>query len=218
MARGNAQCDPAFRPLLSGFAEGALENTAAIVYGVWSDLTLAYLNPAWFAFAAKNQGEPTISRDWTLGRSILPAIPSPILPFFQTHYARCVGETRPWEHVYECSSPDSYRKFHMKAFPLGDAEGLLFVNSLVTEFPVVASGETPCSDPYVTRHGFAIQCCHCRRFRRGESSMTWDWIGAWVKQTPVNVSHGICETCFGFYYADSRLDSDHPQIISTLDL
>lgn len=217
MVRGKTQCDPAFRPLLNEFADGTLESTPAVVYGVWPDLTLAYLNPAWFAFAQENQGEPTISRDWTVGRSILSAIPPPILPFFQTHYARCIGESRPWEHVYECSSPEVFRKFHMKAFPLGKAEGVLFVHSLVVESPVLASEAMPHLEQYVTRHGLVIQCCHCRRFRRGESSVAWDWIGAWVTKTPAKVSHGICETCFGFYYNEGRLDSEHPRIISTLE-
>lgn len=217
MVRTDYQCDPRFRTLLRDYNENALAAGKGTVYGVWPDLTLAYLNPAWFRFAGENQGEPTISREWSLGRSILDAVPAPILPFFQTQYGRCLAEGRPWEHHYECSSPESYRKFHLNVFPLGNAEGLLLVNSLVAESPWTPTESPLQPDRYRARNGILIQCCHCRRFRRNDESATWDWVGVWVKQMPEQVSHGLCESCLGFYYGGPRLGSNHPPAISTLE-
>lgn len=213
----HAHCDPRFRPLLRYFDETALDADAGTVYGVWSDLTLAYCNPAWFRFAEENQGEPNISRDWPLGRSILEAVPPPILPFFQSKYARCLAESCPWQHIYECSSAETYRRFHMKVFPLGNAEGLLFVHSLVDESPGNFPGESPQTERYLHPRGLLIQCCHCRRFRRNEPATAWDWVSAWVKRMPAKVSHGICETCAGFYYGGPRLGAPLPRVITTIE-
>lgn len=217
MVRTDYQCDPRFRPLLRDYDERALAAGKGTVYGVWADFTLAFLNPAWFRFAGENQGEPKISRDWTLGRSILEAIPPPILPFFQSHYGRCLAEGRPWEHHYECSSPDVYRKFHLNVFPLGEGEGLLLVNSLVAESHWIASENPLPADRYQNRDGILIQCCHCRRFRQNDVSATWDWVGDWVRQPPEHVSHGLCESCLGFYYGELRLGGPYPSVISTLE-
>jgi hypothetical protein len=57
-----AQYDVGFRPLLADCESGALEDATGTVYGLWPDLTLAFMNPAWFRFAAENRGEPAIFR------------------------------------------------------------------------------------------------------------------------------------------------------------
>jgi hypothetical protein len=51
-----------------------LEDHPHTVYGVWSDLTLAYMNPAWFAFARRNGAEQSVPSAWSIGRSTIDAV------------------------------------------------------------------------------------------------------------------------------------------------
>jgi len=46
------------------------------------------------------------------------AIPLVLQPFFRQHFAAVLQEDRPWEHLYECSSPEQLRLFHMLVFSL----------------------------------------------------------------------------------------------------
>ena len=140
-------CDPLFLPLLSDFDLDQLESENDTIYGLWPDLTLAYASPAWTRFAAENDGEPAISTEWGQGRCILDAIAEPLWRFFVENFARSLQESRPWGHLYECSSADLYREFHMKVFPLGRAEGMLVVHSLRLE---TAHTRNPCP-PLVDR-------------------------------------------------------------------
>src|SRR6056297_1105353 len=125
-------CASRFSPLLAEFEFDQIDPPGGVgstIYGLWPDLTLAYANSAWSHFAAQNGGEPAISTDWSLGRCIMEAIAEPLRPFFFENYGRCLRESRPWEHVYDCSSADVYREFYMTVFPLGKAEGLLVIHS-----------------------------------------------------------------------------------------
>lgn len=201
-----ACCDLRFLPLLSDFDCDALEKGNDIVYGAWPDLTLAYLNPAWFIFAHENKGEPAISHDWILGRSILDSLPLSLHAYYQERYQRCLDERQPWRHVYECSSDEEFRKFHVTVLPLGKSEGLLFVNSLVFESPLLHGSLVLQEEMYVDSSGMIVQCCHCRKFRRADASRAWDWVRPWIKQKPRDTSQAICETCVGYYYSDSKVN------------
>ena len=59
-----------FVPLLDSFNLETLEKDSNPIFGLSADLTLNYLNPAWFAFAAENEGEPAISQRFHLGAGI----------------------------------------------------------------------------------------------------------------------------------------------------
>ena len=196
-----------FRSLLAEFDFPALESAGGTIYGLWPDLTLAYFNLAWTTFAASNGGEPRISAEWNLNRSILDAIPSQLQPFFSSNYARCLQEGRPWEHTYDCSSSKHFRQFHMMAFPLRNAEGLLVVNSVRQESPHTWTPCLPWEQLYRTEHGIIVQCCHCRRTRRAGKGQIWDWVPAWVKAQPTDTSHGLCAPCYGFHYPPETSNS-----------
>jgi len=201
-------CDPRFRPLLSDYDSAALEHAEGTVYGMWRDFTLAYLNPTWFWFAAENDGEPAITRDWTLGRSMMDSVPTPLRSFFESNFRRCLQQSRPWEHTYECSSADVFRRFQQTVFPLAQSRGLLVVHSLLVESQYPGDDLLGSEDCYLNTFGFRVQCCHCRRFRRAADPRAWDWVRPWVRKPPENVSHGICESCFAFYYPESGRDDD----------
>lgn len=188
-----------------------------IVYGLWPDLTLAFTNAAWHRFAADNGGEPEISTKWLLGRSILEAISEPLRSFYDLRYRACLRLERPWEHTYECSSADSERFFHMTAMPVGAGQAILVINSLRIEKPMERPGPEPLEERYRNRHGMAIQCAHCRRFRRADSETTWDWIRDWIRSPLNNTSHSICEPCLGFYYAFYIGGESLPKPISTIN-
>jgi hypothetical protein len=202
---GSSACDPRFEPLLADFAPSFLQIHAGTIFGMWADMTLAYTNPAWHRFAKEN-GASELPARWPLGRSLLDAVPDPIRPFFVENYQRCLAESRPWEHRYECSSAEAYRQFHMTAFPLPNGEGLLVVHSLVVELRHRRTEHPPLEENYRAVNGFITQCCHCRRVQRAEPSEQWDWIPEWVQAPPVKTSHGICSMCFSYYSSERQID------------
>ena len=203
---GNPQADPRFQALLADFDGEAIQNNRATIYGLWPDLALAYFNSGWTRFAALNGGEPQISAEWPLGRCILDAIAEPLRPFFVENYGRCLREERPWEHAYECSSASVYRRFHLTAFPLGAAAAVLVVNSLRQEVAHTRVASPPLEQLYRDADGIVMQCCHCRRVRRVDDPKVWDWVPEWLTHQPANTSHGLCEPCMGFHYAERRID------------
>lgn len=211
-----AQCDLHFRPLLADFEAAALESASGAVIGLWSDLTLAFRNPAWFQFVVENGGEPEISQDLTLGSSILEAIRAPLRPFFAGNYRRSLQEGRPWVHAYKCSPDEVHRRFHMKVFPLRNSEGLLQVNSRCIDSVQQHESLPSIEEQYRNEHGLMTQCSHCRRFRRVGEQSTWDWVRTWVEKVPQKTSDAICKTCAGFYYADDKFNDDLPKIFSTV--
>jgi len=201
-----SQSDARFQSLLTDFDRQALENDEGTIYGLWPSFALAFVNVGWFRFAEFNNGEPGISSKWRIGASILDGIAEPLRGFFAEHFERCLRERRPWEHVYECSSAEKFRLFHMTTFPLGNAEGLLVVNSLRQEVAHTSVGCPPLDELYRNEHGIVTQCGHCRRVRRRqEDNETWDWVPAWVTSPPPNTSHGLCEPCVGFHYSSQRI-------------
>lgn len=175
------------------------------IYLMGPDLTLAYFNLGWKRFAEQNGGEPAISLNWPIGSSVLAASATVLRPFFAENFAKCLRERRPWEHHYECSSPDLYRSFVMMTYPLGVGDGLLVVHSLTQETSHKRSVCEPLIDLYQDERGFILQCAHCRRVKRWGANQRWDWVRDWVVACPTNTSHGLCEPCYGFYYGGQRL-------------
>ena len=196
-----------FQALLADFDGESLQNDNGTIFGLWPDLRLAFVNSGWMQFSTKNGGEPRITSEWKLGRCVLDAIAKPLRPFFAENYGRCLREGRPWEHVYECSSADHFRLFHMTTFPLGVAEGLLVVNSLRQEIAHSRIACPPLDKIYRNEHGILAQCSHCRRVRRIGENQVWDWVPAWVNTQPADTSHSLCEPCIGFYYSSQRTNS-----------
>lgn len=194
-----------FVPLLEGFDRGHLRDNPASVFGFWPDLTLAYVNDAWFGFAAANGGEPGISTSWGIGARLTDAISPPLDGYYARRLKLCLSEGNPWSHEYECSSPDQFRKFHMIVYPLKDGRGGLVVNSLVIDEPHNPKRRREHAaklERYADEDGSLHQCMHCRRTRRNTVHDQWDWVPVWVAQSPPNTSHGLCQTCLDFHYPE----------------
>jgi hypothetical protein len=198
-----SHCDPSFARLLRGFDLDKLEQHGACVYGIWRDMGLAYFNAGWIRFARTNGGETAIATRWGLGSSIDEAISEPLRSYYVARYRKCLRDRTTWEHHYECSSPQTYRLLHLTAYPLGSAEGLLIVNSVVTEHPHNPAKRPVCEADdavYVDGDGSIHQCGHCRRVQRMGPPDQWDWVPAWVEKSPQNTSHGLCPVCQDYYY------------------
>jgi hypothetical protein len=193
-----------FETLLRSYNLADLEKHHGSIYGLWPDLRLAYVNPAWYRFAAENAGEPDISTRWQPGSSILAAFSSELAVFYKNAYEKCLESGEPWEHQYECSSKDLYRCFHKIVYPL-QQKGLLVVNTLVVERSHDDKERQPCKpDESVYRdlHGFIHQCAHCRRVQNLRTEERWDWIPEWVEWIDSRTSHTLCPTCLGYYNPD----------------
>jgi hypothetical protein len=195
--------DRGFKPLLLPYNLNYLETYSGAIYGVWKNFRLAYLNPGWYRFARENGGEPDISREWRLGRSILDGISADVKEFYAAKFKACLSSHTVWSHNCECSSHAIYRCCHQIVYPLSQQAGLLIVNSPVVEkvqgsVPVLENAAD--QSIYLDENGFFCQCAYCRRMKNFQDRERWDWIPAWVKRYPKNTSHSFCPSCFAHYF------------------
>lgn len=200
--------------ILRTYRLNELHESDDTIYAMQPDLTLVYVNRGWRKFAAENGDLPAISHHWPLGRSILDAIPKILQPFFLDNYQHCLKSGSPWQHRYECSSASTYREFLMTTYPLGARQGLLVVNSLCCSLHHDRTAQTATEQNYCNADGLIVQCAHCRRVKRVlASTSVWDWVPEWLTSCPRNTSHGLCVTCFGYYYPETRqIYGDYPKI------
>ncbi len=195
--------------MLRDFSLVEIEDHSGSVYGLWPDLTLAYLSPSWFAFSQQNDGHPAIADDWGVGRSVLDAIPQVLSEFYAKLYADALTHNpalRPATHTYECSSARQFRRFAMHLYPLRDAAGLLIVNSLLVEAPCDIAARPPHGpslEAYQDHTGTIRQCAHCRRIQRVGEARRWDWVPEWVDTPPAAASHALCGICLDYYYPEA---------------
>lgn len=197
-----ARCTEAMRPVLERVGLEVLEAHPASVYALSPELRLSYVNPAWEGFALANGGAPVL-QDWPLGRDVMAAVPQVLRPFYYGlfHEALQGLPQHPLQHAYECSSADVYRRFAMTLYPLEGQAGLLVVNALALEQAHAGrSAQAPEEQAYRAAGGLITQCAHCRMIRHGREPGRWDWVPAWVRQPPREVSHGICDVCLAQYY------------------
>jgi len=193
--------DREFAKLLGPDQRIAFDGDVSAICGVSPDLRLAYWNDAWELFARKNGGASVLEQ-FTLGRSILDAISGQLRSFYEL-ILRSVAQTgEEFEHLYECSSADLVRWFHMRVLPLGKDGALLFVHSLAVERPRGAAEEDAYLDATDFRGdgGLILQCSNCRRVRRVDPKQ-WEWHRLFMEARPA-VSHGVCLVCLELYYPE----------------
>jgi len=209
----NGACAPDFVRLL-GFMETMEQGEGTeIIYGIRPDFRLAYFNDAWVQFARNNGGAPSLMSPECFGLSVLDITPEDLRPFYVELFTRAIASitARPQSisHEYECSSPDTYRRYAMNLYRLGTGQGLLVVNALLVEMPHEARGALPVepdadSAPYLNEHALVVQCAACRRIKHQQRPGRWDWIPAWVRRPPQRTSHGLCDLCLSYYYPAKR--------------
>ncbi len=205
------RCSPGFETLLQPFRQDEIDAAANIIFGVWSDFRLAYFNVSWQKFAEANGAPPILSSVEYLGTSVLDVCGDALRPYYEDWFTSClsagVEDLFPNQREYECSSPEHYRKFAMTLYPLGKGDGLLVVNSLVTESAHGDRQGPHCAadlSVYLGADGIIHQCSHCRKINNPQEKNRWDWVPDWVQSSPLETSHGICPPCFDFYYREAR--------------
>lgn len=205
-----ARCSPGFDALVAAYSPDMAERHEGTVFGLWSDLSLAYFNPAWLSFGAANHAPAALLTAACLGTPVVELTAEPLREFYRDFYGfglKMQRRTRrPLQHIYECSSATEFRQFNMTLYPLGAARGLLVVNTLVTAEAHDAARRPP-HEPdvgaYSDEDGMIRQCAHCRKIRRGVAGARWDWVPAWVEQPPRETSHTLCTFCMDYFYPDN---------------
>lgn len=192
-----------FGPLAAPFDLDVLDSMPATICATWPDRRIAYVNPAWLAFAASN-GAPEVAEHGCLGTDPLLVVPTALRPFYDEMFHRAVATGEVSEHDYECSSPEKRRVFHMRIHPCPSG-ALVITHSLVRESLHPSEAREPLEALYRDAQGMILQCVNCRRIRRAvaatDATATWDWVPAYVAQIPPQTSHGLCFPCFQFHYA-----------------
>jgi hypothetical protein len=194
---------PLFSEQLDRFTLPTLEQEQGAVFALDQELRLCYLNPAWFGFAHDNHGEPEITQQFPPGTPLSAAIQGPLRDFYLEAYRRVLSENRIWEHDYECSSATVFRRFHQKAYPLGNGKLIVVINNLVVNHPYHQEhgvAMPPDEQRYRNQYGLLVQCSHCRRVQRADEPDHWDWVPEWVKQIPPDTSHSLCYPCYEYFF------------------
>ncbi len=178
----------------------AWEGDESILYALDADLRVIYCNAAWDRFACANNGEATKSSE-VQGRSILDAIGEPLKSFYERAFRGVRQTGRPWEHSYECSSPELFRRFRMRVRLIGENGILLVISSLEMERAHGPERQSHGFDPvfYQNRDGLICMCSSCRRTRQVERPESWDWVPNLIETMPGNVSHGLCPVCLDYF-------------------
>ncbi len=189
----------------AGLSIKHLQIDRAVICILDADSQIVFCNWSWDRFAFQNGGIG-LSHLSVLGTSVLDVTPDSLQLFYKTGYATARRTGKPWEHDFECSSPELFRLFHMRVLPIGGPY-LCVENSLRIE-TLHEPGRAeihPEASRYLDENGFIVMCCHCRRTRqvRNIGSPRWDWVPEFLKSPPGVVSHGLCELCLRFFYPET---------------
>src|SRR5262252_1899672 len=176
-----------------------LENSDLVSYILDSDLRFAYCNPAWDEFASEN-GAPQLNHLRVVGTQLMPSIPLVLTPFYLRVFEEVRNSGLIWQYVYECSSPDRFRKFRMRVHQV-NGDWWLVSNALVVEEGHHATAAA--SDAiYRGSNGLINMCSHCRCTQRTDKPTQWDFVPQYLVRTSqaLTVSHGICPICYAYFY------------------
>lgn len=180
-----------------------LDNDSAVIFGLRPDLTLALMNESWFRNARASGATSAFFEHFHLGASYLDALPEALHDFFATRVRQAMDTHEPWTFEYLCPGPDMNRKHRMEVLPLEGGAGCLVTNAVVVELPHPDETGADLSkiDDYVSDSGIVTQCCHCRRTRTVGESSQWNWVPRFIERPPDKISHGLCPSCFAYFYS-----------------
>jgi len=190
---------------LIGIAEAlhALKDSEQVSYILDSSLNLVYHNEAWDRFALENSA-PELAGDAVLGVNILDVTDEDLRPFYTNAFNTATREQTIWEWVYECSSPEQFRKFLMRVHPIEPDGWLLATNHILIQAEH-AQGETGRREDYVNADGQVRVCVHCRCSKRAAAPERWDFVPANLKRELDNVTHGLCPICKAYFYRSPQV-------------
>jgi hypothetical protein len=201
-----------FESLISVSKLKSLNNHPNAVYGLDSELNIAYQNPAALKFSEDNSGNFVVNKESALGKHIFDLIPDVLAPVYKELFESAQNETESSliapQFEYECSSPELYRRFSMHIYSLAN-QGVLVVHSLLIEEPYIplsAVKETKLNDEVscVDKVGVVRQCANCRRIRNVHNEEQWVWVPKLIKDPHTITSHVICKPCRAHYYPRNK--------------
>lgn len=185
---------------LAGDRGQLLENHADSAYLVSAEsLRILWVNKAFEGFSAANGGNPALVQR-VVGRELLGFIPDALRDFYADTYARVLARREPARHDYECSSATQTRWFSQYILPEGDR--LAIVNTLLHSADRESTAHEPDWSAYEGPGGLVTQCAHCRRLQN-RGTGRWE-LHADGFSTTAAVSHGLCELCFAYFFADEE--------------
>lgn len=164
------------------------------------DLNLMGYNNAWVDFARNNNGENALSK-FPLRASISEAGEGLVRSYVLQGYERALRDHKPFEHQYECSSPEKFRIFHQTAYPIAGSKGLVITHHLLVEKDHQESEKSFISR-FENNHEILTQCANCRKVRDPQEESTWFWVPSLVHKQLPNISHSICTPCLDHYFPD----------------
>lgn len=174
----------------------SVQGSDDVAYLLSSDFRILSVNEGFWRFA---QANGAIGLAESLGRqSIFVGVPQPLRDFYIGGFERARATGKPWEHEYECSSPERFRRFHMTVYWV-EQDKYVVVHSRRIES---AHSRLECapSDARYVRDGVIKMCSHCRRVENPEGHESWDWVPDYVRQPTPRISHGLCPPCGAFYW------------------
>jgi hypothetical protein len=135
------------------------------------DWRILHVNDGYRSFAQENGGEDLLGR-WPIGAHIEHVIPTDLRPFYRHAFEQVRATQQCWEHDYECSSPELYRRMHMVVYPV-EPSAVLVVSS-----PIVVRQHTQeqVEPALYEQRGVLVACSHCRRFRSPSEPRSWHWV------------------------------------------
>lgn len=180
---------------LAGFDPVALDADERTLVALDPALRIVWVNVTWSRFAEQNGGGSILER-FVSGARYLDGIQGEQRSVYDEVFRRALEEGIPHESVYECSSPERFRKYRLRALPF---PRLLLEHTRIDERAHDRPPEPPDDAAYADARGLVTQCGNCRR-TRDPVRLAWHWIPAWVASPPRNTTHGICAVCVGYYY------------------
>lgn len=178
-----------------------LETSDDVAFALDPDLRLLYRNPAWDKFALAN-GAPELTNSAVIGTNLQQVIPKELLPFYTAAFEKVRTNLAAWECLYECSSPQVFRKFRMQIHLLAPS-GFLVRNSLLIERPHQLSAPTG-HDEYVNADSLIKVCMHCRCSQTATLPHRWNFVPAFLERQLTNISHSLCPFCLEYFYPKEK--------------
>jgi hypothetical protein len=173
----------------------AFDRDESIIYLLDSDLNIVRCNSAWDRFALANDGTDAIASK-VLGTCIMDFVPPALRRFYEIAYGNVKRFRREWWHLFECSSPQVTRCYHMRILP-NDGDGILIINTLIRATPADAEPHGNVLD-YSAMDGVVTMCSHCRRVRNLHTG-DWDWMPELLLRGNVLATYGLCDFCAAYH-------------------
>jgi CheY-like chemotaxis protein len=202
LPRGAGFMDESMRSLLAPFNLDTILNDPSSTCAASPDLSIVFVNRAWTEFGRANGGRAGDER-LGVGANLVAVSPAILRPFYGELFHRAQQLSAPVQWDYDCSSPATLRHCRMRVAPC--ASGALIVShTFIGDAPAPADRLNAPDAFYRDDRGLLVQCSNCRRVRRADPSLRWEWVVSFVAHIPKATSHGLCPACSGHYYPPGR--------------